>query len=88
LATILARSPPSRGADRNVAHRRDDLEPARIALGDVVERRQRALVALDRDDAPRAQRQQRAGQPAGAGADSMMVAPSSGPRRARSVPSG
>ena len=46
-----------------------DLEPARIALGDVVERRQRALVALDRDDALGAQRQQRARQSAGAGAD-------------------
>ena len=46
-----------------------DLEPARIALGDLVQRRQRALVALDRDDAPRAERQQRARQPAGTGAD-------------------
>ena len=46
-----------------------DLEPARIALRDIVERRQRALVALDRDDALGAERQQRARQPAGAGAD-------------------
>ena len=46
-----------------------DLEPAGIALGDIVERRQRALVALDRDDALGAQRQQRARQAAGAGAD-------------------
>src|SRR4051812_11981611 len=46
-----------------------DLEPARITPGDIVERRQRAFVALDRDDAPGAERQQRARQPAGTGAD-------------------
>ena len=46
-----------------------DLQPAGITLRDLVERRQRALVAFDRDDALGAQRQQRARQPAGAGAD-------------------
>ena len=46
-----------------------DLEPPGIALGDIVERGQRALVAFDRDDALGAQRQQRARQAAGAGAD-------------------
>ena len=46
-----------------------DLEPAGIALRDIVERGQRALVAFDRDDAFGAQRQQRARQAAGAGAD-------------------
>ena len=38
-------------------------------MRNLLERRQRALVALDRDDAPGAQRQQRARQAAGAGAD-------------------
>ena len=47
----------------------DDLQPSRIAPGNLLQRRQRALVALDGDDAPRAQRQQRARQPAGTGAD-------------------
>ena len=47
----------------------DDLQPSRIALGNLFKRRQRAFVALDRDDAPRAQRQQRARQSAGAGTD-------------------
>ena len=46
-----------------------DLQPPGITLGDIVERGQCALVALDRDDAFGAQRQQRARQPAGAGAD-------------------
>ncbi len=46
-----------------------DLEPPGITLRNVVERRQRALVAFDGDDAPGAQRQQRARQAAGAGAD-------------------
>ena len=46
-----------------------DLQPAGITLRNIVERRQRALVALDRDDALGAQRQQRARQSAGAGAD-------------------
>ena len=47
----------------------DDLQPPRISPGNLLQRRQRALVALDGDDAPRAQRQQRARQSAGAGAD-------------------
>ncbi len=47
----------------------DDLEPAGISPRNLVERRQRALVALDRDDASGAQRQQRARQSAGTGAD-------------------
>src|SRR5262245_35573447 len=47
---------------------RDDLEAIGIARGDLAKRRNRALVALDGDDA-RALRQKRAGQPAGAGAD-------------------
>ena len=47
----------------------DDFQPARITLRDIVERGQRALVALDRDHAPRAERQQRPRQPARTGAD-------------------
>ena len=47
----------------------DDLEPAGIALGDLGERGDGAVVALDRDHAPRAGGEERAGQPAGAGSD-------------------
>jgi hypothetical protein len=46
-----------------------DIEPAGIALGDRIERRQRAFVALDRNHPPGTQRQQCACQPAGPGAD-------------------
>ena len=48
---------------------RDDVEPAGIARGDFGQRGERALVALDGDDAARSERQQRPGQPAGPGAD-------------------
>ena len=47
----------------------DDLQPARIVRGDFAQRRDRALVALDRDHARGAFGQQRARQPAGAGTD-------------------
>src|SRR5262249_30767189 len=42
----------------------DDVEPAGIALGDRLKRRKRALVALHRDHAPRAEREQGARQSA------------------------
>ena len=47
----------------------DDVEPAGIMRGDLLQRGDRALVALDRDDACGAERQQRAGQSARPGAD-------------------
>jgi hypothetical protein len=47
----------------------DDFQPSRIPPCDLFERPERALVALHRDDAPRAQCQQRARQAAGAGTD-------------------
>ena len=62
-----------------------DLEPAGIALAISASAGQRALVALDRDDALGAQRQQRARQPAGAGADLDDGEPSRGRRRAQSA---
>ncbi len=43
----------------------DDLEPPRIARGDLAEGRQAARVALDRDDARGAGRKKRAGETAG-----------------------
>ena len=47
----------------------DDVEPAGIALGDFAQGRDRALVALDGDDAGGAEREQRARQAARSGAD-------------------
>ena len=47
----------------------DDVEPAGIVRGDLAERRDRALVALDRDHARGAFGEQRARQPARARAD-------------------
>ena len=47
----------------------DNLEPSRIMFRNFLQRAQRAFVALDGDDAPRAERQQGAGQSARAGAD-------------------
>ena len=47
----------------------DDVEAARVALGDLRERGDGALVALDGDDAPGAVGEQRAREPAGAGTD-------------------
>ena len=47
----------------------DDLEPAGIVRGDLRERGDGALVALDRDHPPRAVGEQRAGEPAGPGTD-------------------
>ena len=46
-----------------------DLEAAGVSLRNIFQRRQRTLVALDRDDAFGAQREQRARQSAGTGAD-------------------
>ena len=70
MATILARSVPSSGRGSNVVASPDTISRRpRISPGNIAERGQRAFVALDRDDAPGAQREQRAGQPAGAGAD-------------------
>ena len=47
--------------------------------GDLLERSDRAIVALDRDDAGGAERQQRAGEPARPGPTSKTVTPASGP---------
>ena len=55
--------------ERRARRRRSTVEAAGIARGDLRERRDRAVVALDRDDAPRALREQRARQSAGPGAD-------------------
>jgi hypothetical protein len=46
-----------------------DLQPAGIARGNILQSGNRALVMLDRDHARGAEREQRAGQPARAGAD-------------------
>ena len=67
----------------------DDLEPAGIVRGDLGQRRERALVALDRDHAPRAVREQRAREPAGARADlDHRRRRRAARRRARCAPSG
>ena len=62
----------------------NDLKPARIARGDLLQRGNRALVALDGDDAParRAPAARASGRP-GPGPTSTTVAPSSGSAGAR-----
>src|SRR5262249_30266925 len=47
----------------------NDLEASRIPLGDLVERRDRAVVALDRDPRARVRWEERAGEPARPGTD-------------------
>ena len=47
----------------------NDFQPSRIARGNTLERRYRALVMLDRDYARGPKREQRACQPAWTGAD-------------------
>ena len=54
------------GLQRIAGH---DFQPSRIMRGDIAKRSQSAFIALDGHDARRTQRQQRARQPAGAGAD-------------------
>jgi hypothetical protein len=46
----------------------NDVEPAGIALGNLVQRRDRALIAFDGDDAGGAEREERARQAARSGA--------------------
>ena len=64
LATILRGASRQRGRIERQRVALDQLEPAGIARRQLAERGETARVALDRDDAPRAFRQQRAGQPA------------------------
>ncbi len=69
MATILrgaGASAPRSSVERIAG---DDLQPARIGCGKLAECRETAPVALDRDDVGGAFGQQRAGQPAGPGAD-------------------
>ena len=70
MATILAWLPPSSGRGSKVCASAQTISSRpgyRLEISS--SGRQRALVALDGDDAPRAQRQQRARQSAGTGAD-------------------
>ncbi len=69
MATILPCIAEQRPRIEKLRVGADDLQPSGIRLEICFKRRQRALVALHRDDVPRPQRQQRPRQSAGTGTD-------------------